>query len=46
MKSCQAFLFDPTLGIVGIELLINEHEVAVVQQDPPFVREWTTDEVM
>lgn len=45
MESCHAFISDPTLGTVGIELLPDEQDVAAVQQDPPFIREWTIDYV-
>ena len=45
MESCQAFMSDPTLGAVGIKLLAYELVFEAVQQDPPFVREWTADDI-
>lgn len=45
MESYHAFLFEPTLGAIGIEFLANEQGIAVVQEDLPFVREWTVDDV-
>lgn len=45
MESSQAFVSDPTLGAIGIELFADEQDVAVVQQDPPFVQEWMAGDV-
>ena len=36
---------DPTLGVIGIELLAYEHVFGAGQQDPPFAREWATDDI-
>lgn len=41
IEFCQAFVSNPTLGVVGIKLIANEQDVVVVQHDPPFVQEWT-----
>ena len=45
MEFCHAFVSDPTLGVLGIELLAPKQDFEAVQQDPPFVREWTVDDV-
>lgn len=45
MESCHAFVSDPTLGAIGIELLTDEQGIPTIQQDLPFVRGWTTDDV-
>lgn len=46
MESYQAFMSDPILGAVGIKLLADEQNVEAVQQNPPFILEWTTDDVV
>lgn len=45
MESFQTFVYGPTLGAVGIEFLVDEQDIKVVQHDPSFVQEWTADDV-